>query len=372
MSKTIRVNKVSLMAITLIIVVLLIGFIIYWLFKPFNKRDDTQDIPEVLASMEKFADTEMIYPAIDKDNKNLFYFNISENKDLAFYSVDLKTKVEQQLSDPMSVPENIIWSPNRNKAILKVVNNKYIFEKTNSVFKDNSLLDKQKTTWLVDFKTKSLSRLNLNIQNIDWFDNERIIYNLYDSANNLNAIFLANADGSNEEKIQEIEYFEDVTLGPLSADEIYYFPNSYEFSGNNIYKINIKTKKPAEIISDQSAGSLLTTPSGKKIIYQTIYPKENKFILGIMNKDGSDKKQVNLETNINKIVLSEQEHYVVLSTQEENQTTDSFYKINLENLTKEKIQYISSIPINAQNLIITQDINIYFTSNEILYKMTLP
>lgn len=369
-----KINKQTFFTLLLIIGAVIIGLLVYWIFKSLGPpRDSSQQTPSTLAQLEKIFDEEVIYPTLDETGKNLFYFNISDKKDLAFYQFNLETKKEQKLSDHMSVPDRIIWSTNRDKTILKVINEKYIFEKTNSVFKDSSLEDKQETTWFYDLKTKKLNRLNLNIQSVNWFDNNRIIYNLYGPENNVNGIFIANADGENFEKIKDIDYSEGVGLGPLSSDEIYYYPIMYEFGGNNIYKVNIQTKQTSEIIGDESAGSAITTPSSNKIIYQIIHQKENKFTLMTMDKDGSNKKDLDIEGGINKVAFSAKGNFAIIAVRQQNQTTDTFYKININSDQKEELKYESQTTINAQKLFMSKDDKtLCFTSNNILYRLALP
>jgi Tol biopolymer transport system component len=323
------------------------------------------------SSPEKIFDDKILFPILSQNEQNLLYFSINDKKDLAFYQYSLNTKKEQKISLNMSVPDRVVWSPKRDKAILKVVYDKYVFEKTNSPFKDPALKDKEETTWFYDFNTKRLSRLSLNIQNIAWLPNgDQIIYHFFDPQKNINGIFAASPDGSGWRKLADIKFAEGIELSPISNEEIFYYPILTEGGGNNIYKLDLKTKQIAELIKNQTAGQVIASPSNTKIIYQIFHEKDQKYTLGTMNMDGSKKKDLGIDTEINKLVLSEKDDFVILALREEGKATDTFYKINLETNQKQEIKYKSDIPIDAKNLMLTKDgRTLYFTSDDYLYKM---
>lgn len=366
-----KMNKQFLIIVA--IGVIIVGLIIYFIYyestksKPVKSPSSTSG-PS--SQIDKVLDEKIIFPAIDQEGKNVVYFSINEQKDLAFYRYNLITKEENKISDSIDVPDNIIWSPDRGKAILKVIYNKYVFEKFDSVFADPSLQDKQETTWFYDFSAKKLSRLNLNIQNIAWLDNDHIVYYLSEG-DNINAIFLANPDGSSWEKITDIGFIEGVGLFPITPQDIFYYPIIYEAGTNNVFRLDIKTKQISEIIKDKAAGQILAT-SKDKILYQIAHEKENNFTLGIINKDGSGKKDFGLLSDGNKVTFSEKGDFVFVAVRQANNSTDSLYKINADSGQKEELKYESQSDIEAQNLFISKDNQtLYFTSNDNLYKIGL-
>lgn len=352
--------------------VIVVGIIIYFIQSKSTKPQTTPSPIFTTTQIQKVFDKKVLFPVLDRDGQNILYFKANEQEDLAFYKFNLETKQESKISDNLDMPDNIIWSPNRDKVVLKVIYNKYIFEKLNSVFADSSLQDKQETTWLYDLNTKKISRLNLNIQNIAWFDNDLIVYYLYELENNTNAIFLANANGSNWKKIKDIDYTDGIGLFAIPPQEVYYFPILYEPGANNIYKLDIETKQNSEIVNNKTAGQILSV-SKDKILYQIANEEENNFTLGVINKDGSEKKDFNLAANINKVTFSEKGNFVIIAIQEQNQTNDMFYKINLKSNQIEQLKYEFQINIDAQNLFISKnDKTLYFTSDDILYGLQIP
>lgn len=358
-------NKQSFYLILIALGIIVLGFVAFMLFKPAKK---TSNQPASSSSQEaqiqKISNEKMFFPSIDKSGNNILFFNTSGTRDIAFYKFSPDTNNSDRISPIMDVPENVIWSPTKDKVIIKIVYDKYKFEKFGSPFVDPSCEDGQEMTWVFDFNSQKFTQLNNNIQGINWFD-EKIIYDLYDTTNDLSSIFIANNDGSNWKKINDIPFVEGVMLGKISADEIYYYPITFEFGGFNIYKVNIVTKQMSEIIQDNSAGGAIFN---NKFLYNVIH--NNYLTLGLMDKDGDNKLDLGIITSLDKTAFSENGDFIFAAFRANKETTDTIYKIDSKTGEMIKINYNFDTSIDAKNLMVLNNI-LYFTSDDYLFRLSL-
>lgn len=356
-------KKQIIILIIAVAVTFTIGLIVYFIFRAPKTTISPTTLTNISASP-------MTKPVLDATNQNILYYNMTNTKDLAFYQYNLSSKKEQKISQNIDVPDNILWSPKRDKIILKVIYDKYVFEKVDSIFKDSSIEDKQETTWFYDLNTNNVRQLDLNIQSIIWINNNQIIYYLYNPSNKINAIFIANADGSNAEKLKDLDFSENINLGLLSSDSIYYSPTLFENGVNNIYSLNIKTKQTNLIIKNQPDSNILAVSNNNHILYQTFNAKSGDYTVSLMDTDGKNKNNLNLKASNAKAVFSTDGNFAIIALREKNKTTDTFYKIDTKTKRIEKLDYNNELLIDAKNLNLSSDNKIfYFTSNDLLYKL---
>lgn len=361
------------------IILVIIGLLIYFVIgkksppTPAGTTGTTQ--PAKGEGIGQFYSQPISSPALAKDGKSIFYLNTEKAAgDFGLYQLDLVTKKTKLLKQFTSTPESATWSLDLTKVILQTVYQKDVFEETNDTFKSPGTEDGTKTAWIYDLLTQKLSQLPNDIASVSWSsDGTKILGYFFKPAMGINNLSLISPNGIIARKLTELSASEGVGLGFASPTTIYYYPLSFEATtaGNNIYLLNISTLKTQELVSGNQGGAAVASPSGKKIIYQFLQPDGQKLLI-VANSDGSDKKNLGIYIDPQKITFAKDDSFIVAAVKQEN-SKDKFYKINLATLQKQEIPYDISTNVDAKNLMLSPDgKTLYFTSDNYLYKMTLP
>lgn len=360
--------------VLIVIIILLITISLFWLFSRQKQKETSKNnIVTTLTTktnIEQIKMGQILFPVLSMDKKSILYFSL--NEDFVFKQLVIDTKKETKLSLMINAPIKVIYSPDRAKAILKIIYNADYFESSNGPFLSPGTTDKTMTTWIFDFKSQKLTKLNDAIYNVIWSpDSQKILYFFYDGQNS--TISMANPDGSGWQKIKDVPAYEGINLGFLSAEEIYYHSLLTEAGGTNLYKLNLKTKKETEIINDESLVEALSSPDNQKFAYALFHPEEQKFTIAFIKTDGSDQKDFGIEeSNINKVAWLDNQIIIAAVAQGDDQS-DKFYKINTDTGEKTEIPYDGGgAQIDAQNLMPTRDgKTLYFTSDDLLYRIDI-
>jgi len=179
--------------------------------------------------------------------------------------------------------------------------------------------------FLLELESKSITPLNPSFKTAIFASEEKIVYHYLDKAKGVSNLSIADPDGKNWKKIIDLKE-ENVFLSTLPTGEIAYTASE-------------------------------TTDN-----------------FSVIKTDGSGKRTIKLPVliNVNKLTWSPDGKSLIAAVREQNKTTDTFYKINLKTNQKQKIQYKSDIPIDAKNLMLTNDEKtLYFTSDDYLYSLSL-
>lgn len=357
-----------------VIVLLATIFFIYVL-----SRKDKEKTPSLIAKphfaqLTKIYDKKVFFPALSTDEKNILFYNNED--EAAFYKLSLDNKNIKKISQNLSTPEDVIWSPDRSKAILKVVYWKGYFEESKSPFTSPDIPNGTLTNWLYDFNTKKLKQLNHNIQSIAWLPNgEGIVYHFLDEEKNISNLSIANPDGSNWQNIITLKY--DIGEGSyglafLDEKNLIYFTYPSAPADLAFYKLNLETKKITQLINKSPlGGGVLVSPNNQKICFEILHEEDMNYTLGVVDSDGKNKKDLKIKTSLQKSAWASDGQSLIAAVREENKTTDTFYKINITTGQKEEIKYKSETPIDATNLMLTKDgKTLYFTSDDYLYKLS--
>lgn len=308
---------------------------------------------------------QILFPTLDQNSNCLLYF--SNEKEAAFYQMDLASHSVERISEIMDTPDDVFWSPDKQKAILKVIYHKDIFEKYGSLFKDYSLADQTITFWLYDFTTKELQRLGLNIISLNWdVMAKKIVYIYQNPDSSQREIYISDPDGSNQKKVID---------ALMNYYRLFYYNSENQFL---IFAVNVGTEEVInqkvytlnqegnlkEIVPEAQSGSIFVSDDGRKLTYlqnQSLY----WFDLGSGKITLFDKKikrtLASWMTDIQLIVFEPPE----------KATSDLIYLVNTQTKEKKRLKY-KGATIEAQTVMISPDNKtLYFTSNDILYKLEI-
>jgi len=292
-------------------------------------------VPEkVVNDMGKFA-------VLSVDKKSLFF--LSNGGQTLFQIPDIlveKLTTEKISPDFFTGVTGIIWSPDRNLAIIK---------------------QDQKTS-LYDFKRYDLLHQEITpfsdgIKNIVWSaDSSSIIYYFAPSSGETTLI-KATKTNTNEERIFN---FKDTKIKNPQLD---WSPDMLSVSivANN--ELNI-----FDIYSKQ----LTTADVGKKVTEAKFTPDNNIIFVSddavyTCDKTGGNLQKHNFLTNLNKVSFVDPSNLIIAEKQGNNY---SFFAYNLIDDVKTELVYNKKVQTNPINEILTTDgKNLYFESSGFLYRM---
>jgi len=351
-------KKIIYIAIAIILVI--IGVIIYWLAtKPKTEK--------VQANYQQISSEKVLFPTLSLDGTRIIFFN--NEQEPAFYEMDNSGGNINKLF-VLDTPTDVLWSPNRNMAILKVVYDKYVFEKYGSKFADPAVPDQAMTTWLLDFKTNKLARLDLNVGSVIWTGDNKIIYQFLKQDENQSTLNIANPDGSNWQKLIDLPFNTSCGLSqaPNSQNLIIYTLPA-DVSPATIYSFNLESQELKKIKTIDGGQTKAAALSDGKILY-TLPSKEKNPQLAIINGDGTNEKKLDFFSTIDKTLdLGNEKIFIA----EPNSKTggDDFYIVNLANGQSTKLNVGTDHQYQALNLMVSTDKKtIFFTDKNRLYQIT--
>jgi len=328
-----------------------------------NKMPSLEKIPA-----EKVNSIRALDPTLTPDNKSMVYYDLDQ---LDLYKLNLSSNTMEKLSDNMDQPLKIIWSPDRSQAIIKIIYDKYKFEKFGSPFVNTQLQDETVALWHYDSLTQKYTMLDTNIFNpapldplnpIWTADSKHLIYHHLDRNNNVSTLNISDGDGQNWRKLGDVpENLYSILSYDDSSNTVLYSTYSTETNFYRIARFNITKQQDEEIITDAGL-SLLVDDN------QMVCTKNNRtFFLNLL-----DKKQKNLPViaDEGKTFLSADGKKLIAVKNKEDK--EYILIVNLENFKIEKNIDPGLDNSNIKNLTISSDgQNIFFTNDDLLYKIDL-
>ncbi|MFA4930243.1 MAG: hypothetical protein WC570_00025 [Patescibacteria group bacterium] len=262
-------------------------------------------------------------PTISNDQQQIIYIDQITNQ-LSSQSLT-NQEVTTLNQDSWYGVENIIYSPDKTKFIIKVKNNITAFaggfshpeddpEKPTpaSPFYRPEITNETITTWTYNLENQTLSYLNPSIKNIAWLNNDQIIYEYLNITGKIgqpgfsieNTLNIADHDGSNWQVIQTLNNTAYLTPkiipSPTNPDLTLLLPNPSE-SGQNIstaiYLLNTKTNH-IEQITENNIIDASWSPEGNKIIYAQLDQSNHKPLLYIIDIDSREITSLNIYSYI--------------------------------------------------------------------------
>ncbi|MFA4930240.1 MAG: hypothetical protein WC570_00010 [Patescibacteria group bacterium] len=352
------------------------------------------------------------FPNYNPTTNQIFFINSPDNY---LTALDLETNQKEILEDKSWYGvEEIIFSPDHNRAILKVRNDNITFSggyfKTDledpaqtrqssptSVFYQPTIPNDFTTTWVFDRLNKQYHYLDQNIKNTNWINNDTIVYE-YSNFNNdaygnpdfvlNNSINLAHFDGTAWQSVYNLANtnlgLSKIIPSPTNPDQIMLLPVPFE-TGTEIkttaHLLNLKTQEVIQITPNGIAEASWS-PDGQHILFAKLDPEHNNQpTLWITDLSGTNQYSLEINTLVSKTTWLDNVNIVaavpIVPTaipanyyrQPDFPTLDALYQININtkqatNLFVDNYQYLTQI-----HHLLTNDQNIYFQdeSNKLFY-----
>lgn len=241
----------------------------------------------------------------------------------------------------------IVWSPSFDLALFRKTTGINIFD-----FQKYDFVNQTETSWGQD------------VGNIAWApDNSKIAY-YYAPATGERSLIFANTTNAD---VTRVYNFKDLGIeNPIlhwSPDSQYLLviPQNKDASLNKIYLFDSYSRTLSMIADTGNQLDAMFSPDGNKIIYST-YSKDPtgavNSILSIMNKDGSNKKSLDLRAELSKITWSKNSTDIIVASYDQGTKKESLFMYDTDK--KEQTGFIIKNfgDIYIQSLILTDDNNV--------------
>lgn len=335
-------NKKFIIFILIVIVLVGVAFLIYYLYSK-SQQPPTEGKTITQLTSEKVQGIKYL----EEENKLRF---LSLNSS-TFKELNLGTSKISDLSNMrMDLMEDIIWSPNGKKVILKVQNNQTILSQEGNLV-DKNAPENTITTWSFDLDDGSLVELPREIGGVGWLSDDKIIYYYSRSLSDVNvskessgsSLNESDHNGKNIKKIIDLDndkfYASQVYLSPDKSQAIL-FPDTEGIGNNYSYIINLKTKAIINITENKLTPALSWSTSGKNIFLYQIPGQEmeanQKFDLWMANKEGVNKKKIGALSLYGLAITNKDDSYIYVASFDNN-NNQFIYQINSGSLEKKII-----------------------------------
>ncbi|MEI7890520.1 MAG: hypothetical protein WCI36_00975 [bacterium] len=378
-------KKVFIISSVLLFVVLIFLGIYNFAFKKESKVVDqslnNKDVQTTVESKVKEIKIEkitsvtkeaVIGTVIDKKTQDLKYYNAASG---IVWMTDGDGKQERQLSQTrVANLTSVFWSPDQNKVL--------------TVTKKEG----KEAFYMYDYVIQKGTLLNAGLDTVVW-DNigTKIFYKYFDKASSKRSLNIANPDGSEWQKLADIEArILKIAAIPLTSEVSYWnYPNANEET--ILQSISVTGGQPKKILTGRYGADYVWSPDGANVLVSSLSNKNDKTVmLGIVTFEGKY-QDLNVPTIASKCVWSRDGKTIFYALPggipagslmpndyQENKfnTDDTFWKMDITTGKKERIIETNEIigKYDSINLFLsaTQDA-LYFTNkiDNKLYKISL-
>lgn len=368
--------------------------------------------------VEPLISSNITNPTLSNDQQDIIYIDENSNQLSSLNLFNQQSDIIE--SNSWYGVQEIIYSPDKTKAILKVKNDNVAFaggfardnsdqdsQITTSPFYKPELANDVITTWTYDIDSGKLNYLNPSIKNIAWYNNDQIIYEYLNINSKIgqpdfsitNTLNIADIDGSNWQNIQTLNNTQYLTPkiipSPTNPNQIILLPQPSE-GGQEIiaaiYLLNIETGN-IDQITEKNIIDASWSPDGQKILYSQLDPEAKRPLLYIINIDTQEITSLNLYSYIYKTDwISDEKIAIAVPTDRFNpnslspnnipqdyytnptpETFDTIYIVDINNTEERTNMFANNFDYltNVHNIFNTNE-NIYFQdqSNQ-LYTLPL-
>lgn len=317
------------------------------------------------ANLKQISQGQTLFPTISSDHQNALFF--SNTGEAAFYQIDLAGKNNQKISEQLDTPDNIIWSPKKDKAILQVTYNKALFERYGSPFASPGTADQAILFWEYDFSNNKLSKLSSETKDIIWSsDGQNIVYTFYNKDTFSNNVSIAKPDGSDWKPLFSPNYSiqKVISYNPASKTLIFGTVGNNETDNKlDVYQ-EVDGNQAKLLIDNVDVDSIYPSPDGQRIVVL-----KNRIIY-LVDTEKTTSASLGLESSKLVAYWSNDQNFIA-AVRPPQEIKDFFYQIDTETSQKKLWEY-KDASINARYLIYYDNNNLYFTSqDDLLYQLVI-
>lgn len=382
-----RAKKI-LLILTAILIIILVVLLIYNLFLKgkiplpgrwggkFPSGEEGGVEPEIKPGIKEkikaISQDRVIGPTLSSDGKKVMYYSVDTGNvyESNFDGSELIRTSSDYLSDLIEAK----WSSDKEKVITTLVDGKGTVAK-----------------FLYDYYSKKSTSFNKFIREIAWSPNgEKIIYQYLNDYTDENKLSIADPTNTAWTNVFETR-LRDLVLEWPRDDIISLRTRPSGLATSLLYTLNPATKELKKVLGNIYGLVAKWGPRGEKIVYSATNSEGKNISLFTVNGDGGDKREIDVETLVEKCAWSEDNRNIFCAIPRVIpsdlvmpddyykglfQSSDNFWKINLE--TGEKKQAVSPLEMktsyDAHTLFLSPEEEYLFFINKIdgrLYSIEL-
>ncbi len=281
-----------------------------------NKKDD-RIIP--------VTKRRVISPTIDKDKGVIRFYDRDTGK---VFEVPLIGGTEKVFSDK-SLPGlvYVAWAPDKKRVLTK-------FADKNGV-----------RIYFFDHRTHRGKQLKRGIDRVDWTTaGDQILYTFFDEKTRRTTLNVSKYDGSEWRILAEnVAKGTRFTSIPQSSRVAFWRPpNPYELTELNIVSLLDTDPVVKTIFRGHYNADFLFSPDGERILVSSTQNRgSNARMIGVMNINGGEYKNLHVPTNVRKCVWSSNSHIVYCAFPTGDR--DTFWKIDVATNKKSRILNLDDV-----------------------------
>lgn len=284
---------------------------------------------EYLGSIHQIAPADAIGLNLTPELDRIQYYNM---RDLAFVSVNFAGQDATIIKSSGSEIDEILWAPDRHHLVFKTSDNQNFYSDVNSDT-EISLQSDIRSSVFTD-------------------DSNRIAYYIIDPESFANVVLQNPMQVAVDLPVIE-RIRGNVTIRNIPGQNklaVYLVPNISRQAG--IYSIKFDGTDRQLVIGNEYALDASWSPDGRHMIY-TVMGKNERPVLWLANGDGSNRRELPLQTYIDKVVWSGTENVIFVAVPKllpkitdyysgSATTSDRIYKINLNTLEARLLMDLST------------------------------
>lgn len=305
---------------------------------------------------------------LDKNGNGVQYYDKSDGK---FYFINQLGEISLLSNTVFPQVENVVWSPNKNKAIIE--------------FPDGANI-------IYDFEKKEQITLPQHWEDFSYSPNgQQIVMKSIGQSEENRWLAITSEDGSRTKAIEELGANQDkvITYWSPNNQSVALFIEGVSFDQQELYFVGKNQENFKSTKIEGRGFQPKWSPAGDKLLY-SVYSSKNDMkpslwiVDALGNQIGNNRVALNIETWAEKCAFTDAStvYCAVPESLEEgagmipalaDNTKDQLYKINLQSRTKSLIA-ITEQSYNISNLVVSVDGSIlYFTdkTNQNIHQIRL-
>ncbi len=330
----------------------------------YNNSGDLSGPRDIVIGEDKIIPVTMakvLSPIIDKEVGELKFYNQATGQLL---STKVSGGTEKILSD-VGLPDLVhaAWSPDTQRVLTKFVS------------------DGKTRVYFYDHRTGNGTLLNGDIKRVDWtLLGDQIIYTYYNSDTKKYSLDVSQPDGTAwrtlVKNVSSNERFADVPRSSRIA--LWPAPTPYTKTRLRVVSIVDRSGAATTLFDSHYNADYSFSPDGKFILISSTPERgSNERVLGLMNANGGEYRNLGIPTNISKTVWSTNGQYIYYALP--TGTQDTFWRLDVHTNERDRLMSLENInasqtQYNAFNLLLDEENNALFFINQIdgrLYRIEL-
>jgi hypothetical protein len=277
--------------IVVVLAALILLSFLWGIFNQGTKKPLPKNLTATLISNELAGvpGSEVRFPALNLTDDGIYYLSDSGT---TLYQMDLDGGNKHTLSDKIFPnPMNLVWSPNRSRLLVKVINYKAQLSQLSSPFYAADAGEQEVTIWIYELSSKKISRLPAGLGNVSWSTDSTSLFFDVDFDPGL---FKLKLDGSPRVKIVTSKYDSIVAKPSPDGRLLAWYPKPEGYGDVNVHLFNLTTGTQDDLTTDGYSQGANWSPDNTELLVDLIDTKTFASTLTVMDVASKKRTVLNI------------------------------------------------------------------------------